>query len=601
MRFASWALAFSIVASLAGAPALADDRGTPDQAKALVEKAAAHMKDVGAEKALADFDDPKGGYQDRDLFVFVYGPDNKIVGSAGVPALRGKDVTLLKDVDGKEFGKLIIATAAGECRGRLGRVPHDQSGHQESRAEEDLRHQGRRLHPRGRRVQPLNAVMGMGAMRFRLHDIPISTKVAFAPGFVVCTLIGMALFAIAILGASKERTRDLSEGAFERYRLAAEANEATANAHTMLIRTLSVAANELDKKRIEAKIKTVTAASSATLSALQGLERHVGTDDPAMRQIVAAFKLYSEAAKQVLDVVADDPATGTMLMADAEESFDKLGTQLSALKRSADAARVETSRAALDAATQASWLFLAILITAALLSIVATALISRAISRPIKQLTHDMEMLASGSTEIAITATGQKDEIGSMARAVEVFKQNAIDKARLDADQKAEQTRKEQRQTAIEQYIAEFERSVRASLAALVSAAAEMRATSQSHVGDRRGDQPAGDRRGRRGRAGLGQRADGGDGDRGAVVVGVRDQPPGGQSTQDRRRGGGARRAGPTRRSASLVGGGAEDRRRGEADQRHRRARPICWRSTPPSRRRAPARPARASRWWPRR
>ena len=117
MRFASWALAVGIVASLAGAPAVADDRGTPDQAKTLVEKAAAHMKDVGAEKALADFDDRNGGYLDRDLFVFVYGPDNKIVGSAGVPALRGKDATLLKDVDGKEFGKLIIATAAGNAAG----------------------------------------------------------------------------------------------------------------------------------------------------------------------------------------------------------------------------------------------------------------------------------------------------------------------------------------------------------------------------------------------------------------------------------------------------------------------------------------------------
>jgi methyl-accepting chemotaxis protein len=320
----------------------------------------------------------------------------------------------------------------------------------------------------------------MGAMRFRLRDIAISTKIALAPGFVVCTLIGMALFAIAILGASKERTRDLSEGAFERYRLAAEASEATAHAHTTLIRTLSVAANESDKKRIETNIKTVTTASGATLGALQSLERHVGTDDPAMRQIMAAFKAYSEAAKQVLDVVVDDSATATMLMADAEASFDKLETQLSALKRSADAARAETSRAAVDAATQAIWLFLAILVTAALLSIVATALISRAITRPVKQLTDDMETLASGSTDVAIAATGQKDEIGSMARAVEVFKQNAIDKARLDADQKAEQARKEQRQSVIEQHIAAFERSMRASLAALVSAAAEMRATSES-------------------------------------------------------------------------------------------------------------------------
>jgi cytochrome c len=117
MRFASWALAFSIVASLAGAPALADDRGTPDQAKALVEKAAAHIKDVGADKAFADFNDPKGGYQDRDLFVFVYGPDGTILCVPGVPALKGRDANVLKDVDGKEFGKLIIATASANAVG----------------------------------------------------------------------------------------------------------------------------------------------------------------------------------------------------------------------------------------------------------------------------------------------------------------------------------------------------------------------------------------------------------------------------------------------------------------------------------------------------
>ncbi|HEY2136734.1 MAG TPA: HAMP domain-containing methyl-accepting chemotaxis protein [Xanthobacteraceae bacterium] len=317
-------------------------------------------------------------------------------------------------------------------------------------------------------------------MRFRLRDVAISIKVGLAPAFVLCTLIGMALIAIAILGASKERIRDMSEGAFERYRLAAEASEATANTHTMLIRTLSVAANESDKKRIETHVKTVVAASDATQGALQGLERHVGTSDPAMQQIMAAFRLYRDSTKQVLDVVADDAATATMLMADAEASFEKLVTQLRALKSSADAAQAETSRAAIDAATQAVWLFLTILITAAALSIVATTLISRAITRPIKQLTRDMAQLASGSLDVSIADTDQRDEIGSMARAVEVFKRHAIDARRLDAEQKDEQGKKEQRHTAIETYIKSFESSVRGSLDMLVSAAGDMRATSQS-------------------------------------------------------------------------------------------------------------------------
>jgi hypothetical protein len=113
MRFVSLALAFGIVAALGCTPARADDRGTPDQAKVLVEKAAAHLKDVGADKAFADFNDPKGGYQDRDLFVFVYSADGKILCVPGIPALVGRDANALKDVDGKEFGKLIIATANG--------------------------------------------------------------------------------------------------------------------------------------------------------------------------------------------------------------------------------------------------------------------------------------------------------------------------------------------------------------------------------------------------------------------------------------------------------------------------------------------------------
>jgi cytochrome c len=64
-------ITLSFVAVLAAMPALADDRGTPEQAKALLEKAAVHFKDVGADKALSDFNDPQAGYQDRDLFIIV--------------------------------------------------------------------------------------------------------------------------------------------------------------------------------------------------------------------------------------------------------------------------------------------------------------------------------------------------------------------------------------------------------------------------------------------------------------------------------------------------------------------------------------------------
>ena len=57
----------------------------------------------------------------------------------------------------------------------------------------------------------------------------------------------------------------------------------------------------------------------------------------------------------------------------------------------------------------------------------------------------------------------------------------------------------------------------------------------------------------------------------------------------------GGRRRPAHQRDRSRAGGRrAQDRRSHRPDQRHRRRRPICWRSTPPSKRRAPAKPARA-------
>ena len=94
-----------------GLPLAAQERGTMAEAKAMAEKAAAHLIDVGPEKAIADFERPDGGYRDRDLFVVVYNPRHVVVSAIGNPNFVGRDATLFVDTDGKEFGKAIIAAA----------------------------------------------------------------------------------------------------------------------------------------------------------------------------------------------------------------------------------------------------------------------------------------------------------------------------------------------------------------------------------------------------------------------------------------------------------------------------------------------------------
>jgi len=109
MRVARSATALVAVVLLAGALA-AGERGTPADARALLDRAVALVEQEGVAAALAAFNDPSGAFVDRDLYVFCMGPEYKITAHID-PGLRGVDMATLKDPDGKEIGREMIMIA----------------------------------------------------------------------------------------------------------------------------------------------------------------------------------------------------------------------------------------------------------------------------------------------------------------------------------------------------------------------------------------------------------------------------------------------------------------------------------------------------------
>jgi hypothetical protein len=87
--------------------AVAGERGTPDEARRLLERAIDLVEEGGEEVALAAFNDPDGAFVDRDLYVFCIGPDYKISAHPD-SGMRGVDIHTLKDPDGKEIGREMI-------------------------------------------------------------------------------------------------------------------------------------------------------------------------------------------------------------------------------------------------------------------------------------------------------------------------------------------------------------------------------------------------------------------------------------------------------------------------------------------------------------
>jgi methyl-accepting chemotaxis protein len=74
-----------------------------------------------------------------------------------------------------------------------------------------------------------------------------------------------------------------------------------------------------------------------------------------------------------------------------------------------------------------------VLILAALLGY----LFSRGIARPIGRLTRSMAALAEGDLDVEVKGGGRRDELGAMARAVEVFRENAIKVRDMSEDERA--------------------------------------------------------------------------------------------------------------------------------------------------------------------
>lgn len=96
---------------LAALGAGAAEKGTADEAVAMVKKASEFLKKNGKEKALAEFNNPKGQFVQKDLYIFAFGANGDGVELANGANIKlvGKNVLQMKDADGKFLIKDILA------------------------------------------------------------------------------------------------------------------------------------------------------------------------------------------------------------------------------------------------------------------------------------------------------------------------------------------------------------------------------------------------------------------------------------------------------------------------------------------------------------
>lgn len=98
-------LSLAVLCGLLPAAAHAQEYATTKDAEMMVRQAVAFVKKEGKEKAFEVFNDPKGRFTYRDLYVMVYDMNGTCVSHGAKRERIGKNYLEERDPDGKQFVK----------------------------------------------------------------------------------------------------------------------------------------------------------------------------------------------------------------------------------------------------------------------------------------------------------------------------------------------------------------------------------------------------------------------------------------------------------------------------------------------------------------
>jgi cytochrome c len=99
------------LALAASVPAFAVSQASPDDAKSMAIKAAEYLRSAGPDRALPEFNAKDNTWHDRDLYVIVENSKGVVLAHGSNLGLIGRSVLDLRDVDGKAFGRELVAVA----------------------------------------------------------------------------------------------------------------------------------------------------------------------------------------------------------------------------------------------------------------------------------------------------------------------------------------------------------------------------------------------------------------------------------------------------------------------------------------------------------
>jgi signal transduction histidine kinase len=156
--------------------------------------------------------------------------------------------------------------------------------------------------------------------------------------------------------------------------------------------------------------------------------RHDVAEDRLYAQFTTHWNAYRAIVNQMLVLARGDRKAEALQIygSSSRAAYNAASDTLGQLTDQAVASAQTASDRLAVAYRHAFWLILLAIVIAAVLVVVALIHISRSISVPLLDLADRMRRLAANDTATEIPGTDRRDEIGAMAQATVVFRNNAI-------------------------------------------------------------------------------------------------------------------------------------------------------------------------------
>lgn len=208
-----------------------------------------------------------------------------------------------------------------------------------------------------------------------------------------------------------------------------------------------------------------------------------------LQNTVNSFGPYYEMGQKMAQAyVAGGPVLGNQLMESFDGTASKLAGHMDKLavlieeEISINSHHVDNMAVGLENETKnlVSQVNM-ISIAGVIMGMVTILILQRTVVRPLNQVTAPMNRLAEGQVDVEVPYEGRADEIGAIANALVIFRENAREKVRLQEEQELQRQAAEmQKKQSMEKLANDFDASVKHVVDMVAAAATEMDATSKS-------------------------------------------------------------------------------------------------------------------------